>query len=469
MSNPDIEGTIETDLLARLDRIPWTTWHSYIFAILFAGVILEGFSISLGGATLGSLEIAFHLSAFEAIILTPIYLLGALVGAFLMGSLSDIMGRKRIFIATVIIVIIGSLIVALSFNYGSLILGRIVTAIGAEGEVAVANTALAEFVQPKLRGFIVASGNATAFDVGTFAASLVGFYAITLLPADIGWRVAFSSAIILGLIVFFARLKMPESVRYLIKKKRFQEAEKIVSEIEAMYEKKTGKKLSPVTPEIISFSKQSAGQKYVYLFKKYPKEIALAITLNLTEVWPYYSAFSVIPAILIKFFKFTPKQSSLSLIYITLAGVAGIIVMSLALDYIGRRKTITISYGIAALMWLIIALISSIVSIAFFILLLVILYFWVYAAAGVLYPQISEMFPTEVRNTAVGTAIGIGRLGGIIGIIVLAALLSKGTLVVFAITAAVMAVGAIAEFLVGPETSQKSLEVTSKENISKKG
>ena len=463
----DKGDTIKTDLLARLDRIPWNSGHSYVFAILFGGVILEGFSISLGGATLGSLEKAFDLTAFEAILLTPIYLLGALVGSFVMGSLSDIAGRKKIFIVTVIIVIIGSIIVAVSFNYGSLILGRIVTAIGAEGEVAVANTALSEFVEPKRRGFVVASGNATAFDVGTFAASLVGFYAITLLPADIGWRVAFSSAIILGLIVFFARLKLPESVRYLVRNKRFKEAEKIVSGIEAGYEKSTGKKLPPVTPEILAFSTQSAAQKYGYVFKKYPKQIGLAVTLNLTEVWPYYAAFSVIPAILIKFFKFSSSESSLSLIYITLAGVAGIIVMSLALDRIGRRKTITISYGIAALMWLITGLVSSVVSIAFFIVLLVILYFWVYAAAGVLYPQISEMFPTSVRNTAVGTAIGIGRIGGIIGIVVLAAILNEGVLVVFAITAAVMAVGAIAEFLVGPETSHKPLEVTSMEETSK--
>ena len=92
----DKGDTIKTDLLARLDRIPWNSWHSYVFAILFGGVILEGFSISLGGATLGSLEKAFDLTAFEAILLTPIYLLGALVGSFVMGSLSDIAGRSVI-------------------------------------------------------------------------------------------------------------------------------------------------------------------------------------------------------------------------------------------------------------------------------------------------------------------------------------------------------------------------------------
>ena len=149
-----------------------------------------------------------------------------------MGTMADYIGRKKVFIITVSIVIIGSIIVALSFNYGSLVFGRIITAIGAEGEVAVANTALAEFVPPKRRGLAVASGNATAFDVGTVAASLVAFFAIALLPSTIGWRVAFASAVVLAVVVFIARLKLPESVRYLIRKNRLKEAEAIVKKAE---------------------------------------------------------------------------------------------------------------------------------------------------------------------------------------------------------------------------------------------
>lgn len=460
--------SIKTNLTARLDRIPWNSWHTYIFAILFAGVILEGFSISLGGATLGALEKQFNLTTFEAVILTPLYLVGALIGSFLMGTMADYIGRKKVFIITVSIVIIGSVIVALSFNYGSLVFGRIITAIGAEGEVAVANTALAEFVPPKKRGLAVASGNATAFDVGTVAASLVAFFAIALLPSTIGWRIAFASAVILAVIVFIARLKLPESVRYLIRKNRLKEAEAIVSKAEKAYQARTHKKLPPVSAEMLNFSSQKLSAKYGLLFRKYPKRITLAIILNLTEVWPYYAAFSVIPVILVKFFKYSPSSVGLSLVYITLAGVLGIIAMSFALDKIGRRKTITASYGIAAFMFLLIGLIVAHISLTFFIILLVVLYFWVYAAAGVLYPQISEMFPTEIRSTAVGTAIGVGRLGGIIGPIILGIILAAGdtltaVTIAFVITAVIMFIGAISEVILGPELNGKSLETASAE------
>jgi len=461
--------SIKTNLAARLDRIPWNSWHTYIFAILFAGVILEGFSISLGGATLGALEKQFNIGSFDAVLLTPLYLVGALIGSFVMGALSDYIGRRKVFMLTVTIVIIGSIIVAASFSYGSLVLGRIVTAIGAEGEVAVAATALVEFSPPKRRGAVGASGNAVAFDVGTVAASLVAFFAIALLPSTIGWRVAFASAIVLAIVVFVARLKLPESVRFLIRKNRLKEAEEIVRKAEKTYENKVHKKLPPVSAQQLEFTSQKLSAKYGLLFKRYPKRMALAITLNFTEVWPYYSAFSVIPVILVKFFKYSSSSVGLSLVYITFAGVLGITVMALfALDRIGRRKTITASYGIAALLFLIIGLIVAHISTVTFLILLVVLYFWVYAAAGVLYPQISEMFPTEVRATANGTAIGIGRLGGIIGPIVLGAIIAGGTTIeavtiVFVLTAVIMFIGAIAEVILGPELANKGLEVASAE------
>ncbi len=219
---------------------------------------------------------------------------------------------------------------------------------------------------------------------------------------------------------------------------------------------------------MLNFSSQKLSAKYGLLFKKYPRRITLAIILNLTEVWPYYAAFSVIPVILVKFFNYSSSSVSLSLVYITFAGVLGIIVMSFALDRIGRRKTITASYGIAAFMFLLIGLIVAHISLVLFVILLAVLYFWVYAAAGVLYPQISEMFPTEIRSTAVGTAIGIGRLGGIIGPIILGIILAAGdtltaVTIAFVITAVIMFIGAIAEVILGPELNGKSLETASAE------
>jgi putative MFS transporter len=146
--------------------------------------------------------------------------------------------------------------------------------------------------------------------------------------------------------------------------------------------------------------------------------------------------------------------------------------MSYLLDTLGRRPVITLSYGIAGIMWVIVGVIYSFVPFYGFIGLLVIVYFFTYSAAGILYVQIGEMFPTESRSSGLGTAIGFGRLGGIIGSPLLLLLLPKtpGTfnlLPIFLITGVVMLIGAISEIVLGPEMKRKSLEEASEEALAK--
>ncbi len=144
--------------------------------------------------------------------------------------------------------------------------------------------------------------------------------------------------------------------------------------------------------------------------------------------------------------------------------MVGVFVMSWALDVIGRRPAITLSYGLGGLLSIIIGIIVKSISFSAFLALLVLLYFFVYAAAGVLYPQIGEMFPTKARGSAMGTAVGFGRLGGIIAPFALAAYVGtiSGLLPIFVITGLVMLVGAVTDIAVGPELKKKSLEEAAK-------
>ncbi len=143
------------------------------------------------------------------------------------------------------------------------------------------------------------------------------------------------------------------------------------------------------------------------------------------------------------------------------AGVLGVFVWAYLLDIIGRRPVIMLTYILAGIVAIILgALVHSIDFIAF-IAILSIMYFFTYAAAALLYPQIGEMFPTRARGSGVGTAIGFGRLGGIIGPFVLLALLSHGLFYVFVSTGIVLIIGGIAEVILGPELKKESLEKAS--------
>ncbi len=459
------EQKVVTDVTVRLDRMPLTRWHYYVLLILGSGLFLEGFSVSIAGSQLGTIAKLLSLNTVQALSVTPIFLIGELFGAIILGHLADTSGRRMLFMTSLAIIMIGDVLVGVLFivhglNYYSLVTLRAITGFGVGGEFGASIAALQEFTPARVRGLFTGTGNAVLFDLGGVIASLVAAALLSILPTSTAVGTAFLVGVVMAVAIYIGRLWLPESPRYLLSKGRKAEAEKIVE----MIESHANEKLPPVQPIELDFSKGSEAGGYRRLFTTYRNRLILAWTLNFTETWPYYSAFSVISFILTKIFKFPGSRVALLLAAITGAGVVGVFVMSWALDVIGRRPAITLSYGLGGLLSIIIGLIVRSISFDAFLALLVILYFFVYAAAGILYPQIGEMFPTKARGSAMGTAVGFGRLGGIIAPFALAAYVNTigGLLPIFVITGIVMLIGALAEIALGPELKKKSLEEAAK-------
>lgn len=457
---------ITTDLLPRLDRIPWTSWHWKVWFILAGGMLLEGFVLSVGGSTLSTVEKLFSLSNTEAVALTPIFLVGEMLGGIYLGSMADVHGRKPLFIVTMAIIAGGSLLSAVSINYIMLAASRAIAGFGIGGELGSAITALEEFSPSKNRGFAVGTGNGVMFDFGTFIAGFVSFFAIAYLPVSYGWRIAFLTAVVLAAFIFIVRLDLPESIRYLLRKGKVDEAQLIVAGIEAKAEKK-GEKLTAAKGTVniqVNTGKTEASEGFIVIFRKYKKRIALSWILNFTETWPYYAAFSIIPIIFTSIYHIKSQDTGLILSVVLGAGVIGVLVWAYLLDIIGRRPVIMITYIMAGLVAIILGALVRSIDFVVFIAILSLMYFFTYAAAALLYPQIGEMFPTRARGSGVGTAIGFGRLGGIIGPFVLLALLPLGLFYVFVVTGIVLIIGGLAEVVLGPELRRESLEKASKDN-----
>jgi MFS family permease len=453
-------SSVKTNVTTRLDKMPITSWHIKILLILGGGLLLEGFTLSVAGAQLGTIGKLLNLSSLALLAITPAFLIGELVGATWLGHLADTHGRRLLFLVSMAIIIVGDTLIGVLFlvkglNYPTLLFLRALTGFGVGGEFGASIAALQEFTPSRIRGFFTGTGNAVLYDFGTVLASVVVLVLLSFILPTTAVGISFLLGVSLAITLLIARFGLPESPRYLLSKGRVKEADSIVKSIEKHVKGKL-----PVTKTITLDFRGSEAGGYKRMFTKYWKRLILAWTLNFTETWPYYSAFSVFAVIFVKVFSFSPSKVAFVLLLLTAGGVLGVFVMSYLMDVVGRRPIITLSYGAAGILSIIIGLIVREIPFAVFIALLVLLYFFIYAAAGVLYPQIGEMFPTKNRGSAMGTAIGFGRLGGIIAPFALAAYVGTvaGLLPVFVITGVVILIGAVAEIILGPELKRKSLE-----------
>ena len=231
---------VETDIPARLDRLPWGRFHTHVVAALGVTWILDGLEVTLAGSLAGALKQspALQFSNVDVGLASSAYLAGAVSGAILFGWLTDRWGRKRLFFITLAVYLLATAATAFSWNLASFMLFRFLTGAGIGGEYTAINSSIQELIPARYRGWtdLVINGS---FWIG---AALGAIGAIVLLdPAlfapDIGWRVAFLIGSSLGLVIFVMRLWIPESPRWLMTHGRQAEAEAIIAAIDERFRK----------------------------------------------------------------------------------------------------------------------------------------------------------------------------------------------------------------------------------------
>ena len=454
-------GTV-TDIPARLDRLPWSRIHMRIVLILGIAFVLDGFEVSVYGSVLGTLSRLWNMSAVQASSLLSIFLVGMFGGAYVFGYMADRLGRKRLFILTLLIYSLATVASAFSWNYGSLALFRLITGFGIGGEYGAVNSAVQEFIPSKWRGFMSGLMPAT-WDLGTVLASLTTLFALALLPPEIGWRVAFLLGALIAVFVAIVRRRLPESPRWLLSRGREHEAEAITQDFEREVQEEhalTELPLIEASTTIAAAETTSFFGHYANLMRHYPRQVALAWVLNFSQAFPYYAAFSLIPVILIKTYNYDPKMVPLALMFLTALGTVGVVVMSWLADAWGRRQSVITSYGMAGLLAIVVGVVASqhLLSGGLFVFLIAVMYFFAFAAAGVVYITTTEIFPTNVRASGIGSAVAFGRIGAMIGPIVLTAMLASGMTLAFVVTGLVLLAGALMEVVWGIEGRGRSLE-----------
>ena len=211
---PSPARIVETDVPARLDRLPWAGFHWLVVVALGITWILDGLEVTLAGSVAPALRESptLRFTASDVGLANSAYLAGAVLGALLFGWLTDRMGRKKLFTITLLIYLSATAGTALTWDLPSFALMRFLTGAGIGGEYSAINSAIQELIPARHRGWtdLVINGS---FWLG---AALGALSSIFLLNADFidpawGWRLAFIIGGAMALIIIWIRRFMPDT------------------------------------------------------------------------------------------------------------------------------------------------------------------------------------------------------------------------------------------------------------------
>lgn len=430
-------------LLRRLDLAHWNRVHTAITAALGIGWLLDAFEVTIVNNVISVFRELWRLSNLQASWILSIWFVGLMIGAYLFGYLADRYGRKRLFLATLLLYGTFTFLTAFAWDYASVMTLRLLTAVGVGAEYAAINAAITEFIPARHRG----KTNAVVMNfwsLGAILAALASLFLLNNLPPEVGWRVAFGFGALVAAFAALARRYVPESPRWLISRGDERAAASVVAGVEGG--RLSGRQwLADRGGGSADAGRRGFWRQTRELIARYPGRVALGAALDFSEAAGYYGLFAflalfILPAVHIES-AFVP--------WFYLIGNAGALVGGIAvaalLDSAGRKLTVPLFYVFAATGVLILAAATSShdwrwVLAGFTLANLFATGAWVSA-----YPTFSELFPTEYRSTGIGLSVAIGRIGAFGAPLALTAVANAyGMIPALSLLAGVWLLGAVA-------------------------
>jgi len=426
---------IETDIPARLDRLPWSRFHTLVVMALGITWILDGLEVTLAGTVAGALKASpvLQFSNADVGLAGSAYLLGAVLGAIFFGWLTDRLGRKKLFFITLTVYLAATAATAFSWNLTSFLFFRFITGAGIGGEYAAINSTIQELVPARVRGWTDLCINGS-FWIGAALGALAAIVLLdpAVLAPDHGWRAAFLIGATLALIVFLMRLWLPESPRWLMTHGRAQEAETIVAEIEGRV-RGAGHAI-PDTPlakvRLQTRTHTPLADVAHTLVHVHRTRTLVALALMSAQAFFYNAIFFTYALVLTTFYGIQSEHVGWYILPFAVGNVLGPVLLGRFFDTIGRRPMIASTYLISGLLlaltgWL---FAEEMLSAREQTLAWSVIFFFASAAASSAYLTVSETFPLEIRALAIAVFYAVGTaVGGVIGPVLFGALIDTGS------------------------------------------
>jgi MFS family permease len=459
---------------ARLDRLGWSRFHTRLVIALGVAWILDGLEITIAGnvTNIISQKSALGLSSGSvAFSVGTVYLLGEVAGALFFGRLSDKWGRKNLFMITLGVYLIGGALTACTAGKGQgwvywLDATRFIAGMGIGGEYAAINSAIDELIPAKYRGQVDIGINGTYW-AGALIAAILTASVVNHISPHYSWRLAFLLGPALAFVILFVRKNLPESPRWLLMHGRVEEAEAAVKQIED--EAANGGELPPVDEskaiDVVAADDIGFITLARTLFRVYPSRSILVATLMISQSFLYNAIFFTYALVLTKVYGVNAGRTEYYFMVFAVGNLAGPLLLGRLFDSIGRRKMISGTYLISAVLMAISAVLfkgghlSAITQTIWW----CVIFFFASAGASAAYLTASEVFPVEVRAKAIAVFFAIAQSFGAFGPWFYGHLIGNGQdhtklFYGYLLGAAVMAIGGIVAAVLGVNAERQSLE-----------
>jgi MFS family permease len=456
---------IRTDIPARLDRLPWSAWHWRVVIALGVTWLLDGLEVTVVGSLGPALQRpeTLGLSASQIGWAASAYIGGAVLGALYFGRLADKLGRKRIFLVTLAVYLVATVLTAFTWDIASFAFCRFLTGFGIGGEYAAINSAIDELIPARVRGRVDLAINGT-FWIG--AAMGAGLSIVLLDPGFVGpewgWRIAFGLGGILAFAILLVRRNVPESPRWLLMHGRADEAEAVVRRIED----EVGVS-HPVAGSLALRPMRSIPWPDVFrvLLVRHRSRAVFGLTLMASQAFFYNAIFFTYALVLARFYGVPDDRVGYYIFPFALGNFLGPLILGHLFDTVGRRAMIATTYALAGLgliatgyafqqEWLSAASQAIAWSAIFFV---------ASAAASSAYLTVSEIFPLEMRAISISLFYAAGTaLGGFVGPPLYGAMIESGSrsalFGAYAFAAVLMIVAALVTLFLGVDAERRPLE-----------
>lgn len=349
---------------------------------------------------------------------------GAIVGAIFFGRLADRIGRRRVFLMTILIFTAATAALALtpdSASYGWLYLTffRVIIGFGAGGLYVVDLPLVQEYMPAAKRGRVAGVVTASV-PLGFLAGSLM----VWLLADVIGWRGILVVAAAMGFLVLLLRLAIPESPRYLARNGDLEGARRSIAWA-------LDRPIDDVPPGIGVVDEAASARASFRDLIRYPRSFWTSVLANLGMQTGYYGLTLWTPTLLIIVVGISPTKTGFYMIFVTLGALAGRFALSYLSEVIGRRLAGGLAGIGAAVTTVVAGLIGDVtwMGISAFFLIMIVVYFFGEGGFAIVGPYSAEVWPSKLRTTGMGFSYGIGGVGKIIGPLGLGLILGSSNLV----------------------------------------